>query len=67
MTLSQIKDAIKQGKRVCVGSEAYQVIRDSKDQYLIKCEFNDYCVGLTWSDGITLNAKESEFFINDRI
>jgi hypothetical protein len=33
------------------------------DQWLIKCELNDHCIGLTWRDGVTMNGKPEDFFI----
>lgn len=64
MTLQEIKDAVLSGETVYCGNESYKVIRDSKEQWLIKC-VNGHCIGLTWADGITLNGKEGDFFIGD--
>lgn len=61
MTLNEIKAALAQGKRVFHQNANYEVIRDNLDQYLIKCRSNDYCIGLTWKDGKTLNGKPEEF------
>lgn len=63
MTLNEIKSALAQGKRVFQGHGGYEVIRDELGQYLIKCRANDYCIGLTWRDGKTMNGKPEEFFI----
>mgnify|MGYP003635920301 CR=1 FL=1 len=63
MNLQQIKTAIAQGKIVHWSNDNYKVILDNKGQYLIDCILNGYCIGLTWLDGITLNGKESEFYI----
>ena len=52
-----IRQAVDEGKTVYVGTLAYKVIKDSIGQYLIFCVLNDYCVGLTWRDGVTLNGK----------
>ena len=42
-----IKEAINDGKRVFMTpSKAYEVIKDSIGQYLIKCHINDNFVGL---------------------
>lgn len=62
MTLNEIKQAIEQGKKVYWASLAYDVIKDSVGQYLICCNLNGSCVGLTWLDGVTLSEKESDFF-----
>ena len=65
MTLEEIKQAIEDGKKVYWASEAYDVIKDSIGQYLISCNINGHCIGLTWRDGVTLNGKEEEFFIGE--
>ena len=62
MTLSEIKQAVDEGKTVHWYCEIYVVIKDSKGQYLITCVLNNYCIGLTWADGKTLNGKEEEFY-----
>jgi len=62
MKLSEIKQAIKDGKKVFWASNSYEVIKDNIGQYLIKCILNDSCIGLTWQDGKTLNGKENEFY-----
>lgn len=64
MTLQQIKEAIEQGKKVYWSNLSYEVIKDNKDQYLIK-HSNGSCTGLTWADNTTLNGKEEDFFIKD--
>lgn len=63
MNLDQIKNAIANGQKVYWSNETYEVILDSIGQYLIKCKTNDYCIGLTWQDGATLNGEEKDFFI----
>ena len=62
MTLQEIKDAVNSGEKVYWKNLNYEVIKDSKDQWLIKCHSNNSCIGLFWTDEITLNGKESEFF-----
>lgn len=62
MTLEQIKQAIAEGKKVYWASLAYDVIKDDIGQYLIKCNLNGSCVGLTWRDGVTMNESEDDFF-----
>lgn len=62
MTVAQIKAAVDNGKKVHWANGAYQVIKDSRNQYLIK-HGNGSCIGLTWQDGTILNGKEEEFFI----
>ncbi len=65
MNLNQIKEAIKSGKRVFWSNKAYEVIQDKIGQWLIVCSLNGYTIGLTWRDGVTMNGKESEFFIGE--
>ena len=61
MTTQEIKAAITAGKKVHWHNSAYEVIKDSKDQYLIR-HTNGSCIGLTWADDVTLNGKEEEFY-----
>ncbi len=63
MTLAEIKEAIAQGKKVHWSNHAYDVIKDRIGQYLIICNLNESCIGLTWKDGKTMNGKEEDFFI----
>ena len=65
MTLQEIKTAVDEGKTVCWYKDNYIVIDGKKAGYLIKCTYNDYCIGLTWADGSTMNGKESEFYIKE--
>ena len=63
MTLSEIKTALSENKRVFHSSPAYEVKRDSIGQYLIICSLNDYTIGLTHRNGETMNGKEEDFYI----
>ena len=63
MTVEEIKKAVDDGKTVHWASDIYNVIKDDIGQYLIKCELNDHCIGLTWLDGVTMNGAEDEFFL----
>ena len=65
MDLQEIKDALAQGKTVCWGNEGYVVYKDRLGNYLITFTPNGHTIGLTWSDGVTMNGKEDEFFIKD--
>ena len=65
MTLDEIKAAVNAGKCVCWANTGYQVVRDTADQWLIRCTDNDSCIGLTWRDGVTINGKPEDFFIDD--
>jgi len=63
MNLSEIKQAIKDGKEVRWSNNGYKVYQDSIGQYLITFMPNDYTIGLTWLDGVTLNGDEKDFYI----
>jgi hypothetical protein len=63
MKLSEIKQAIESGHNVHWGNDGYDVIK-GKFEYLICFKHNQSCIGLTHRDGITLNGKESEFYIS---
>lgn len=65
MTLDEIKKALADGKKVYWSNTGYEVIKDSLGQYLIRFKANNYCVGLTHSDGVTLSDDESTFFVVD--
>jgi len=62
MNLSEIKQAIENGLTVYCGNLSYVVVKDKLNQYLIKCTSNNSCIGLTWADNTTLNAKETDFY-----
>jgi transcriptional antiterminator Rof (Rho-off) len=63
MTLQEIKNAIKENKIVCWANEGYQVMGKDLDDLNIVCLSNQYCIGLTWRDGVTMNGEEKDFFI----
>ena len=63
MNLQEIKNAVENGKTVCCGNPAYSVKKDSLGQWFIYCAINEYCIGLTHADGVTLNDSESAFYI----
>lgn len=65
MTLQEIKDAVNSGKKVYYGNKGYEVIKDGVGQWLIVCTWNNYCCGLTWQDGVTMNGKETGFFVEE--
>lgn len=63
MTLDEIKAVVDKGeRRVFWSTKAYEVIKDTIGQYLIKCHINNTYIGLTWADGTTLNGKPEDFF-----
>lgn len=63
MTLNQIKSAVEAGKPVHWSNDGYSVIKDKLDRFLIVCHRNESCWGLTWTDGVTMNEKEEDFYI----
>jgi hypothetical protein len=63
MTLEEIKQAVESGKVVYWASSAYKVVKDCLGQWLIVCTLNDYTIGLTWLDGLTVNGKLEDFYI----
>ena len=65
MTLEEIKSAVENGKSVYWATTSYKVVKDNIGQWLVVCNLNDYCFGLTWQDGNTLNGKPEEFFIEE--
>ena len=62
MTLNEIKAAVESGKIVHWVSPLYRVIKDSTGQWLIICDANQSCTGLTHRDGFTMNGSEDQFF-----
>jgi len=62
MTLQEIKAAVEAGKAVHWSNDAYKVVKDKLGQWLIVCTLNDYTIGLTWQDGVTLNGREEDFY-----
>lgn len=65
MNLQEIKDAVRNGKPVYWKNPAYKVIVDIYDQWMIIFKYNNSAVGLTLADGVTLSARESDFFIDE--
>jgi hypothetical protein len=63
MNLEEIKNAISMGKKVYWKNFLYEVVLDCKNQYFVTCKSNNYSIGLTWADNVTLNGDESDFFI----
>lgn len=63
MTLEQIKAAVDAGKTVHSVNSLYTVIKDKLGRYLIVCSYNNYCIGLTHQDGITMNGTPETFYI----
>jgi hypothetical protein len=63
MKLQEIKDAVDAGKVVYWKSGAYQVVRSGSGYYISTKGQSPHMIGLTWTDGKTLNGKEEDFFI----
>ena len=67
MNIKQIKQAIKEGKKVYWNHTGYEIIKDDLNRYLIHCNINGHCIGLHGLEGTEyeniLNGKEEEFFI----
>jgi hypothetical protein len=66
MTLDEIKTAVRAGKTVHWSNAGYTVIEDSIGQWLIAFlpgTSHENYIGLTWRDGITLNGKPEQFYI----
>jgi hypothetical protein len=65
MNLAEIKANVESGHTVHWASQSYRVIKDNIGQWLIKCDMNGSCIGLTWRDGVTMNGSEEQFFIGN--
>ena len=63
MNLQEIKTSVESGLVVHWASPLYRVIKDNVGQWLIICDSNDHCIGLTWRDGVTMNGEENQFFV----
>lgn len=64
MTLSEIKEAVLSGKTVHWKNGAYRVTYSPRtNSFLIECVLNGDCTGLTWTNGVTMNGEEKDFFI----
>ena len=64
MKLAEIKQAVLNGEKVHWSSNAYDVIYTFDNSWLIRCNLNDHCIGLTHLDGVTLNGHENQFYTN---
>ncbi len=76
MKLDEIKQAIADGKTVHWQQSNYTVEKQTGEtldvetlqyvpyeEYGIVCSNNGHTIGLTWTDGVTMNGKEEDFFI----
>lgn len=64
MNLQQIKEALEYGLPVFWKNEGYRVHKDELGQYLITFTSNNYTIGLTHQDGVTMNGEEQDFFVD---
>jgi len=62
-TAKDIIASVDAGVNVFCGTKHYKVIYGSNGKYLIRYEPTGYCIGLTHSDGKTLNGNY--FFTNE--
>ena len=66
MTLQEIKDAVRSGKKVYWANKGYEVrlhhFRNGDEQWLITFTPNNHSIGLTHLDGVTINGAPEEFF-----
>jgi len=62
-TLAQVIAAVKEGKRVCWRTGAYQVKQDQRGKWFVHCIINDDWASLFWADGVTSSYKAEEFFV----
>jgi len=65
MSLDAIKRAVADGKKVHWKTRAYVVIEDRPGHWMVKCTLNNSCIGLTWRDGVTMNGKPEDFFVDE--
>lgn len=63
MTLEEIKHAIAHGQRVFWKHEGYEVKKNSFGEYNIVFLPTGNCIGLTWTDGVTMNGEPEEFYL----
>jgi len=64
MTLQEIKAAVLAGKTVHWASSIYVVKYHERGGFNVVCTQNDSCIGLTHQDGITMNGKPEDFYID---
>lgn len=65
MNLQEIKRAVLSGQTVHWANRGYVVHHDCHGEWSIVCTMNCNAIGLTWRDGVTLNGRESDFFIGE--
>lgn len=65
MTLEEIKQAVLSGKTVHWSNHSYKVEIDYVGEGcpFVICSDDGRFIALTWSDGVTLNGKEDDFYV----
>lgn len=61
MTLAEIKAAVDAGLTVHWVNDGYVVVKDCLGRYLITFTPNDHTIGLTWTDGVTMNGELTKY------
>lgn len=68
MKLAEIRRALDEGLRVHWQTRDYEVIRSTgSSECFIKCIATCHCIGLTHADGVTLNGREEDFFVESEL
>ena len=68
MKLEEIKARVESGHTVHWSNKSYRVIKaDGRLEWLIMCDTNGHCIGLTWRDGVTMHCKEEDFIVGTMI
>jgi hypothetical protein len=62
MNTQEIMNAVDSGKTVYWDNSGY-IVGKWADGYNIVCQENQHAIGLTHIDKVTLNGKESDFYI----
>lgn len=70
MTLLEIKTSLAMGHRVYWQTLLYEVtsvVSQEGINYYITCNTTQHKIGLVWADGLTLNGREEDFFLDLRV
>ena len=65
MELAEVRSAVLAGDTVHWASSAYVVTHAGDDVdrgFCIVCTLNDFAIGLTWRDGVTMNGDAEDFY-----
>ena len=63
MNLEEIKASVESGETVHWANDQYRVIKADNGGWLVRCDTNGHCIGLTHLDGVTMNGEEEDFYI----